>query len=137
MLPFVNNTFSSGTASKTCDSQPEDQPLPPTPPLRRSTRVAAAEAKEKMTLGEEISSKINYLLFLQSSPGFFLGSFLLLFYTVITVAAILDQVAVLAQFATVGWEGFNRPPPTAQDVYNAIEGMDPSYKTQLLVSFMK
>ena len=73
MLPFVNNTFSSGTASKTYDSQPEDQPLPPTPPLRRSTRVAAAEAKEKMTLGEEISSKINYLVFLQSSPGFFRG----------------------------------------------------------------
>ena len=46
-------------------------------------------------------------------------------------------MAVLAQFATVGWEGFNRPPPTAQDVYTAIEAMDASYKTELVVSFMK
>ena len=47
----------------------------------------------------------------------------------------MDQVCVLSQFGTVGWEGFNQPPPNVQDVYDAIEAMDPSFKAEIEVSF--
>ena len=49
----------------------------------------------------------------------------------------MDQVCVLSQFSRVGWEGFNNPPPTIEDVYAAMDQMDPSYKETLKVSILK
>ena len=47
----------------------------------------------------------------------------------------MDCVCVLARFGRVGWDGFEKPPPTADDVYAAIEKMDPSHKEVIEVSF--
>ena len=47
----------------------------------------------------------------------------------------MDCVCVLARFGRVGWDGFEKALPTADDVHAAIEKMDPSHKQVIEVSF--
>lgn len=47
----------------------------------------------------------------------------------------MNQVCVMAKLARVGWDGFNNPPPSEDDVLKAIESMEPSYKQILGVLF--
>ena len=52
-----------------------------------------------------------------------------------TVATIMHQVCALARFARVGWEGFEHPPPSRDDVLNEIEKLDPNLKAVIEVCF--
>ena len=101
--------------------------------VRRSARVAAVEARERMTLTEEISSRsitqnipvLPIHLFQYKKPEVHMLEYLLF----VTVATIMNQVKALAKYGRVGWEGFEQPPPPSrEDVLKEIEALDPNLK---------
>ena len=47
----------------------------------------------------------------------------------------LDQVCALAQLSRVGWLGFDREPPTTEQVLDAINRLDPGDTIEVEVSF--
>ena len=47
----------------------------------------------------------------------------------------LDQVCALAQFSRVGWLGFDRDPPTIEQVLDAVNRLDPGDTIEVEVSF--
>ena len=47
----------------------------------------------------------------------------------------MNQVCALAKNARVGWDGFENPPPTKDDVLKEIEKLDPNLKTVIQVCF--
>ena len=59
------------------------------------------------------------------------------YFNLFTVTTLMDQVCTLAQFSTVGWEGFNHDPPTLQDCLDAIHTrLDPGDKIEAEVSIL-
>ena len=47
----------------------------------------------------------------------------------------MDQVCALVQFSRVGWLGFDREPPTTEQVLDAINMLDPGDTIDVEVSF--
>ena len=45
----------------------------------------------------------------------------------------MNQVCALARYARVGWDGFESPPPTKDDVLTEIEKLDPNLRTVIQV----
>ena len=45
----------------------------------------------------------------------------------------MNQVCALARYARVGWDGFENPPPTKDDVLKEIEKLDPNLRTVIQV----
>ena len=140
---FFNMCNSSGFRRKTYDSWDEatastskdEHP----PKLRRSTRVAAAEAKEKMSFTEEISSKFSQIKMDYSLPPSLTPN--------PNCWTLLNKIWMFCSVCYYGlcmctskvWKGrmgwIWKTTPTADDVYAAIEKMDPSHKEVIEVSF--
>ena len=45
----------------------------------------------------------------------------------------MNQVCALAKNARMGWDGFENPPPTNDDVLKEIEKLDPNLETVIQV----
>ena len=112
-----------------CDSQ--EMTSEESAAARRSTRLASQTAKAKMSIVEELSSKLPY--FLKPLHWYFVTSnlklkFMCFIYIYLAASILMNQVCCLAKFARSGWEGFERAPPTEEDCIKAIENLDPQYK---------
>ena len=40
----------------------------------------------------------------------------------------MNQVCAISQLGRVGWDGFDKPPPTRDDCLRAIENLNPDWK---------
>ena len=54
----------------------------------------------------------------------------------ISVTILMNQVCAISQLDRVGWDGFDKPPPTREDCLRAIENLNPDWKGMKEVIFL-
>ena len=59
-----------------------------------------------------------------------------LFPPTISVTILMNQVCTISQLGRVGWDGFDKPPPTREDCLRAIENLNPEWKGLKEVIFL-